>query len=179
MQDKLWRLAGSAMVVLSLAGCSIMTDKVSQTVSSTWNKTLSSLSWQSQPKTQAKTEAASPSKPAAQAAAASRLQPSKASGRWQGLYQLQGDKGSFQECASGQTIVVLVEGDNVLLEQAYLNTRSSATASMLAEVMGQVVELPAADPVLAQQGHKMLALRVERFVSLSSKNFCPQSAGWR
>ncbi|MEG0202235.1 MAG: hypothetical protein RR718_15930 [Comamonas sp.] len=179
MQDKLWRLAGSAMVVLSLAGCSTMTDKVSQTVSSTWNKTLSSLSWQSQPKTQAASEAASPSKPAAQAAAASRLQPSKASGRWQGLYQLQGDKGSFQECASGQTIAVLVEGDNVLLEQAYLNPRSSATASMLAEVTGQVVELPAADPVLAQQGQKRLALRVERLVSLSSKNFCPQSAGWR
>lgn len=174
MQDKLWRLAGSAVLVMSLAACSSMTDKVSQTLSSTWNKTRSSLSWNSQPKAEAAVKAQSSAQPAA-----SRLQPSKASGRWQGLYQLQDGKGSFQECVSGQTVAVLLEGDNVLLEQAYLNTRSSAAASMLAEVTGQMVERPVADPVLAQQGQKMLALRVERLVSLSSKNFCPQSAGWR
>ena len=40
--------------------------------------------------------------------------------------------------------------------------------------MGRMVEQPASDPVLARQGRKVLALRVERFVTLSSKTACPK-----
>ncbi|MBV8248712.1 MAG: hypothetical protein JO200_09685 [Comamonas sp.] len=150
MQNKLWRLAAGAMMVAGLAGCSTLTDKVSQT----WNKTWSSLGGKSQ------------------APARAGLQPSQESGRWQGMYSLEGETGRFQDCNSGQTIAVLAEGDSVLLEQAYLNTRSHASASMLAEVVGRVQERPVADPVLARQGRKELALRVERFVTLSSKTNC-------
>ena len=159
MQNKLWRLAAGAMMVAGLAGCSTLTDTVSQT----WNKTWSSLGGKSQALAEPKT---------AQAPARAGLQPSQESGRWQGMYSLEGETGRFQDCNSGQTIAVLAEGDSVLLEQAYLNTRSHASASMLAEVVGRVQERPVADPVLARQGRKELALRVERFVTLSSKTNC-------
>lgn len=166
MQSKLWRLAASAIVVTSLTACSTMsnmTDKVSQT----WDKTWSSLGGKKQPATEVQPKAAE------QVSSPLGLKASKESGRWQGLYSLEGETGRFQECESGQTIAVLTEGDNVLLEQAYLNTRSNAGVSMLAEVQGRLLERPVSDPVLAQQGQKMLALRVERFVSLSSKSICP------
>ena len=165
MQNKLWQLTSGAVVVMGLAGCSTMssmTDKVSQS----WDKTWSSLS-SKKPAT-----GPVPSKAAEQAPLPSGLKVSKESGRWQGLYSLEGETGRFQECESGQFITVLPEADNVLLEQAYLNTRSNAAVSMLAEVQGRVVERPVSDPVLAQQGRKMLALRVERFVSLSSQSTC-------
>ena len=167
MQSKLWRLAVSAVVVTSLSACSTMsgmTDKVSQT----WDKTWTSLTGKkaAPPQTQTKTT----TRPVAAAPAA--LKASAETGRWQGLYILDGDKAQFQECETGQSIPVLPEGDSVLLEQAYLNTRSSATTAMLAEVQGRVLERPVADPVLAQQGRKMLALRVERFVTLSSQSTC-------
>lgn len=165
MHSKLWRLAAGAIVVTSLTACSTfsnMTGKVSQT----WDKTWSSLSGKKQ------AAGAVQSRAAEQAPLPSGLKVSKESGRWQGLYSLEGETGRFQECESGQFITVLPEADNVLLEQAYLNTRSNAAVSMLAEVQGRVVERPVSDPVLAQQGRKMLALRVERFVSLSSQSTC-------
>ncbi|MEX8194385.1 hypothetical protein [Comamonas guangdongensis] len=157
MQNKLWRLAAGAMMVAGLAGCSTLTDTVSQT----WNKTWSSLGGK------APAESKTP-----RASVRAGLQPSQESSRWQGLYSLEGETGRFQECTSGQIIPVLAEGDSVLLEQAYLNTRSHVSATMLAEVVGRVQERPVADPVLARQGRKMLALRVERFVALSSKTDC-------
>ncbi|QXZ10401.1 hypothetical protein KUF54_03920 [Comamonas sp. Y33R10-2] len=167
MHSKLWRLAASAIVVTSLTACSTvsnMTGKVSQTLDQTWDKAWSSISGKKQPAAAVQTKAPAP--------LPSALKVSQESGRWQGLYSLQADKGRFQECESGQTIDVLPESDSVLLEQAYLNTRSNPSVFMLAEVQGRVVERPVSDPVLAQQGGKMLALRVERFVSLSSKAAC-------
>ena len=172
MQSKLWRLAASVIVVTGLTACSSlsgMTDKVSQT----WDKTWTGLTGkkQAQTQTQAAVKQGGP--------LSGGLKPSQESGRWQGLYSLDGETARFQECETGQVISVLPEGDSVLLEQAYLNTRSSATIAMLAEVQGQVVERAVADPVLAQQGRKMLALRVERFVALSSQAACRNAkANW-
>ena len=166
MQSKLWRLAASVIVVTGLTACSSlsgMTDKVSQT----WDKTWTGLTGKKQAQTQAAVKQAGP--------VSEGLKPSQESGRWQGLYSLDGETARFQECETGQVISVLPEGDSVLLEQAYLNTRSNASAVMLAEVVGRMVEQPASDPVLAQQGRKVLALRVERFVTLSSKSVCVQN----
>lgn len=172
MQSKLWRLAASVIVVTGLTACSSlsgMTDKVSQT----WDKTWTGLTGKKQVQTQTQT-AVKQAGPVSEG-----LKPSQESGRWQGLYSLDGETARFQECESGQIISVLPEGDSVLLEQAYLNTRSSATIAMLAEVQGQVVERAVADPVLARQGRKMLALRVERFVALSSQAACRNAkANW-
>lgn len=173
MQNKLWQLAASAVVVMGLAGCSTVssvTDSVSQGLSKTWSgiTSLGSKAKADEPKAQAKA-----------AAVPTGLQPSKESGRWYGLYRMEADAGRFEECVTWQIIPVLKEGDNVLLEQAYLNTRNSEAAVMLAEVQGQVVERSVADPVLAQQGRKQLALRVERFAALSSKAICPAGSGWR
>ena len=173
MQNKRGRALSSALagavVVMGLAGCSTMAsmgDKVSQT----WDKTWSSIGGKSAP---AKTEPAKAK--SAPVAEPSGLKPSTQTARWQGLYSLEGETGRFQECGTGQLVPVLAEKDNVLLEQAYLNTRSNASAVMLAEVVGRMVEQPASDPVLAQQGRKVLALRVERFVTLSSKSVCLQN----
>lgn len=170
MQSKLWRLAACAIVVTSLSACSTMsgmTDKVSQT----WDKTWSSLT--------GKKPAEGGAVQTTAAVAAAGLKPSTETGRWQGLYSLEAEEGRFQECETGQSIAVLPEGDSVLLEQAYLNTRSATTLAMLAEVQGRVVERPVPDPVLARQGQTMLALRVERFVTLSSKAACRNAkANW-
>lgn len=170
MQSKLWRLAACAIVVTSLSACSTMsgmTDKVSQT----WDKTWSSLTGKKQAEGGAVQTTA--------AVAPAGLKPSTETGRWQGLYSLEAEEGRFQECETGQSIAVLPEGDSVLLEQAYLNTRSATTLAMLAEVQGRVVERPVPDPVLARQGQTMLALRVERFVTLSSKAACRNAkANW-
>ena len=171
MQSKLWRLAACAIVVTSLSACSTMsgmTDKVSQT----WDKTWSSL-------TGKKPAGGGGGQTTAAAVAPAGLKPSTETGRWQGLYSLEAEEGRFQECETGQSIAVLPEGDSVLLEQAYLNTRSATTLAMLAEVHGRVVERPVPDPVLARQGPTMLALRVERFVTLSSKAACRNAkANW-
>ena len=169
MQNKLWQALAGTLVVMGLAGCSTvasMGDKVSQT----WDKTWSSISGKSAqtPAQEARPKAAAVAEPAG-------LKPSSQSGNWKGLYSLEGERGRFQECGTGQMVPVLAEKDNVLLEQAYLNTRSNASAVMLAEVVGRMVEQPASDPVLAQQGRKVLALRVERFVTLSSKSVCLQN----
>ena len=170
MQNKLLRLAASVIVVTGLTACSSlsgMTDKVSQT----WDKTWTGLTGKKQVQTQAAVKQTG--------LAPAGIKVSEESGRWQGLYSLDGETARFQECESGQIIGVLPEGDSVLLEQAYLNTRNSESAVMLAEVQGRMVERPVADPVLAQQGHKQLALRVERFDALSSKAICPAGSGWR
>ena len=170
MQSKLWRLAAIAIVGTSLSACSTMSNMTGK-VAQTWDNTWSSLTSKSPSKTAAQTASV------AAAPLSAGLKASQESGPWQGLYSLDGDTARFQECASGQIIAVLPEGDSVLLEQAYLNTRSNAGASMLAEVQGRVVERPVSDPVQAQQGRKMLALRVERFVSLSSKSTCANGKG--
>lgn len=174
MQSKLWRLAACAIAVTSLSACSTMsgmTDKVSQT----WDKTWSSLTG----KKSAPNGAVQAPAAASATGVLPGLKPSTETGNWQGLYSLDGEVGRFQECETGQSIGVLPEGDSVLLEQAYLNTRSSSTLAMLAEVQGRVVERPVADPVLARQGQTQLALRVERFVTLSSKAACRNAkANW-
>lgn len=165
MQNKLWRLAAGVIVVMGLAGCSTvskMTDSVSQTVSKTW----SGMTGKSKPAPEAVPAAAPVALP-------SGLKASQESGPWLGLYSMEGDTGKFQECKTGQIIPVQAAGDSALLEQAYLNTRSNTDVVMLAQLTGRVLEQPAADPVLARQGRKILALRVERFVSLSSKAQCP------
>ena len=166
MHNKLWQLTGAAILAMGLAGCSTvskMTDSVSQTVSKTW----SGITGKSKP------EAVPAAPVAASVALPSGLKPSQESGPWQGLYSMEGDAGKFQECKTGQIVPVQAAGDSALLEQAYLNTRENAAAVMLAQVNGRVLEQAASDPVLAQQGRKVLALRVERFVSLSSKTVCP------
>ncbi|MDR0212982.1 MAG: hypothetical protein LBJ15_03140 [Comamonas sp.] len=168
MQNKLWQLTVGAVVVMGLAGCSAMssmTDKVGQT----WDKTWSSFGGKG-----GETKSAQAPAKSELVAEPAGLKPGAQSDRWQGLYSLEGERGRFQECGTGQIVPVLAEKDSVLLEQAYLNTRSNAAAVMLAEVMGRMVEQPASDPVLAQQGRKVLALRVERFVTLSSKTVCPK-----
>ena len=165
MQNKLWQALAGTLVVMGLAGCSTvasMGDKVSQTWSSLSGKSAQTPAEEARPKAEAVAEPAG-------------LKPSSQSGNWKGLYSLEGERGRFQECGTGQMVPVLAEKDNVLLEQAYLNTRSNASAVMLAEVVGRMVEQPASDPVLAQQGRKVLALRVEHFVTLSSKSVCVQS----
>lgn len=156
MHSSLWRLAACALAVAGLAGCT--------TVSQKWAQ------WRGKAAGSAAAASVAPPTPV--------LRPSVQTERWQGLYTYQADAGRFQDCRTGQTVPVLMEGDNVLLENAYMASRSGGPAvSMLATVDGKVLEQPFADPVLAQQGRKQLMLRVERFVSLSSASTC--ASGWQ
>lgn len=147
MTHHLWRLSACMLAASALIGCSTVSEKWSQ--------------WRG------KGESASTAAPKAEV-----LRPTAETARWQGVYSYQADSGRFQECKSGQTVPVLMEGDNALLENAYLASRIGPDAAMLAAVDGRIVERVAADPVDAQQGKKELALRVERFVSLSSVATC-------
>lgn len=146
MSHSLWRVAGCVLAVASLAGCSTVSQKWSQ-----WRGTSSTPAAAQQPGV---------------------LQPSTETGRWQGVYSYEADSGRFLDCKTGQTVPVLMEGDNALLENAYMASRNGPNTAMLASVDGRIVERPSADPVMAQQGKKELALRVERFVSLSSATSC-------
>jgi len=146
MSHSLWRVAGVVLAVASLAGCSTVSQKWSQ-----WRGTGSTSAAAQQPGV---------------------LQPSTETGRWQGVYSYEADSGRFLDCKTGQTVPVLMEGDNALLENAYMASRNGPNTAMLASVDGRIVERPSADPVMAQQGKKELALRVERFVSLSSATSC-------
>lgn len=147
MTHHLWRMSACVLAATTLVGCSTVSEKWSQ--------------WRG------KGEPSGAAVPAAEV-----LRPTAETARWQGVYSYQADSGRFQECKSGQTVPVLMEGDNALLENAYLASRSSPGAAMLAAVDGRIVERPSADPVHAQQGKKELSLRVERFVSLSSAATC-------
>lgn len=146
MSHPLWRVAACVLVAASLTGCSSVSQKWSQ--------------WRGKSST-----------PAAEQAPGV-LQPSTETGRWQGVYSYEADSGRFQDCKTGQIVPVLLEGDNALLENAYMASRNGPNTAMLASVEGRMVERASPDPVLAQQGKKELALRVERFVSLSSATSC-------
>lgn len=147
-----WQLWAAALVVTGLTGCSSVSQKWSQ--------------WRGKtPPTSSQAQTQAPAAPVG-------LQASSETGHWLGVYSYQADSGRFLECKTGQTVPVLMEGDNALLENAYMVSRSGPNTAMLATVDGRIVERPVADPVLAQQGKKELALRVERFVSLSSATSC-------
>lgn len=145
MSHSLWRVAACALAVASLAGCSSVSQKWSQ--------------WRGKSSTQA-------------VQASTVLRPTDETGRWQGVYSYEADSARFLDCKTGQTVPVLMEGDSALLENAYMASRNGPNTAMLASVDGRIVERASPDPVLAQQGKKELALRVERFVSLSSATSC-------
>ena len=145
MSHSLWRVAACALAVASLAGCSSVSQKWSQ--------------WRGKSSTQA-------------VQASTVLRPTDETGRWQGVYSYEADSARFLDCKTGQTVPVLMEGDSALLENAYMASRNGPNTAMLASVDGRIVERASSDPVLAQQGKKELALRVERFVSLSSATSC-------
>lgn len=145
MSHSLWRVAACALAVASLAGCSSVSQKWSQ--------------WRGKSSTAAVQESTV-------------LRPTAETGRWQGVYSYEADSARFLDCKTGQTVPVLMEGDSALLENAYMASRNGPNTAMLASVDGRIVERASSDPVLAQQGKKELALRVERFVSLSSATSC-------
>ena len=149
-----WRLAVCALAVASLAGCASVSS-----LSQKWSQ------WRGK-------STPAPAAAVAAAPAPAVLHPTTETARWQGMYRHEADSGRFLECKTGQSVPVLMEGDNALLENAFLVARNGQTTAMLATVDGRIVERPAADPVLAQQGKKELALRVERFVTLSSATTC-------
>ena len=105
------------------------------------------------------------------AAAPAALQPTDRTETWQGIYSYQADAGRFVECRTGANMPVAQEGDNALLESAYLAAQPAPGAPMRVEVQGRWVQRPMVDaPPPAQQ----LVLLVERFVSVTSSASCTQ-----
>lgn len=101
------------------------------------------------------------------------LQPTDRTEPWQGMYRHQADAGRFVECRTGADMPVAQEGDNALLEAAYLAARSAPGAPMLVEVQGRWVQRPMPDMPPSAKA-RQLVLRVERLVSVSSSASCAQ-----
>jgi uncharacterized lipoprotein YbaY/heat shock protein HslJ len=90
---------------------------------------------------------------------------------FRGAFTYFADAGMFTLCATGQKLPVAQEGDNAALEAAYLKTRSSPGASVLAAVEGRV-ELR--EPM---EGPARPTLIVERFVEILPGDGCEALAG--
>ena len=145
------------LVATALTGCS--------TVSNTWK------SWRAD---SAVTPASS--KVGAASAQTIRLNVSPSTEDWTGLYSIS-DAGvaSFKECRTGQDVPVQLGGDSAFLENAYMVSRPQPSTSMLAQIKGRMLEQASSDPYLASKGEKVLALRVDQFVNLSSAGQCPNA----
>jgi copper homeostasis protein (lipoprotein) len=87
--------------------------------------------------------------------------------RFQGLYRYYADSASLQDCASGRTYPILVEGGHLQLERAWLAASPVPESRRLVE-FDAVVELRAPEPGLAPREH----LRVTRFISLADATDC-------
>ena len=149
MRIPAWQWTAGVLLVTSMAGCTTVSEKWSQ--------------WRG--KRDQQVEAAALAQPL-------RLHATTERGRWDGVYRYAAGAASFQECQTGETIPVQLSGDSALLESTYMAARTGPERAMLATVDGTIVEEAVADPVLAQRGNKQLALRVERFISLSSTASC-------
>lgn len=107
------------------------------------------------------------------AAAQPALQPSDRTQPWQGVYRYQADAGRFVECRTGLDMPVAQEGDNALLEAAYLAARPAPGAPMLVQVQGRWVQRPMPDMPPSAKAQQLVLL-VERVVSVSSSASCTQ-----
>ena len=115
-----------------------------------------------------------PQAPAAALAAPATLQATDRTETWRGTYRQLGDAMRFTECRSGTEMRVAEAGDKALLDAAYLASRATPGAPLLAEIKGRWVLRARADaPPSANE--QELVLLVERFVSVSSQDSC---AGW-
>lgn len=101
------------------------------------------------------------------------LQPSDRTEPWQGVYRHQADAGRFIECRTGMDMPVAQEGDNALLEAAYLAARPAPGAAMLVQVQGRWVQRPMPDMPPSAKAQQLVLL-VERVVSVSSNASCTQ-----
>jgi heat shock protein HslJ len=59
-----------------------------------------------------------------------------------GLYSYMADAGMFVECGSDQRLPVAMEADNLALERAYLNSRTTPGAPLLVSVEGRIEMRP-------------------------------------
>jgi copper homeostasis protein (lipoprotein) len=91
--------------------------------------------------------------------------------RFQGLYRYFADAASLQDCASGRTYPVLVEGEHLALERAWLAANPRPGERRVVE-FDAVVEMRAPEPGMEQRAH----LRVVRFVSIADATSCAPGA---
>jgi len=87
--------------------------------------------------------------------------------RFRGLYRYYADSASLQDCASGRTYPILVEGGHLPLERAWLAANPAPESRRLVE-FDAVVELRPPEPGLAPREH----LRITRFISLADATDC-------
>lgn len=88
--------------------------------------------------------------------------------RFLGLYRYFADAAAIDVCDGGKRYPILIEGEHLALERAWLAASPGPEATRLAEFEA-VVELRAPEPGLPQREF----LRVTRFISLSDASTCP------
>jgi uncharacterized lipoprotein YbaY/heat shock protein HslJ len=93
--------------------------------------------------------------------------------RMRGLYRYMADAASFFDCASGDQFPLAEDGASVALQTAYVASRSTPGAPMLATVDARIVMRVAEDG-----GTPRPMLQVERFIALAAQAQCeaPPSA---
>lgn len=87
--------------------------------------------------------------------------------RMQGLYTYMADSGSFTDCVSGNRFPVAAEGDNVRLQEAYLATRRTPGAGLVAWLEGHIAERER-----MEGGGTHSVLVVDRFIALEPQAHC-------
>jgi heat shock protein HslJ/pimeloyl-ACP methyl ester carboxylesterase len=87
-----------------------------------------------------------------------------------GVFAYMADAGLFTDCLTGKQLPVTQEGDNALLERAYLSAAKEPAAPVLVTVAGTIVERPA----IYGEGTRDF-LTVERFLNAWPGESCESS----
>lgn len=82
-------------------------------------------------------------------------------GELRGMYSYMADAGLFTDCASGERLPVVQEGDNAALEAAYSAARSGPAEPLLATVVGRI------ETRAPMEGPPRPMLIVEQFISVA------------
>lgn len=96
------------------------------------------------------------------------FQPMKPELVLRGLVRYSADVASFEPCATGQKMVVIMDGDYLALKSAYVTARSKPGEPLLAEIDARVLKQARMEGEGAEP-----AVLVKRFITLTDKNTCP------
>ncbi len=93
--------------------------------------------------------------------------PFESARQMRGLYSCMADVGIFRDCETGKRYIVLHEGDNAALENAYLNAEHGIAEPLVVKVLGVVKTVPAVEGQRLER-----VLLVERFVAITPYKSC-------
>jgi heat shock protein HslJ len=96
------------------------------------------------------------------------FQPMKPELVLRGLFRYSADVVSFEPCATGQKMLVIMDGDYLALESAYVAAHGKPGEPLLAEINARVLKQVRMEGEGAEP-----AVLVKHFIALSNENSCP------